>query len=192
VIFCAATANEEDAVGALARAGLTVYVSRPRSLEDVFNDLRGIGAAVGHDAEADRLVAALQKDMRAIEARARALPRTRTLVVVWPEPLIVAGRGSHVDDLIAWAGGANVAADPGPAFPSYSVERVVARAPEVVLVGSHKDGAPPLGAFARLDLPAVRAKRLHLVDGDLLFRPGPRLGEGLRRLFDLLHPEAVK
>ena len=44
----------------------------------------------------------------------------------------------------------------------------------------------PLTAHA--SLPAVKMKRVHTVDGDLLFRPGPRLVDGIELLARLFHP----
>src|SRR6185437_15715432 len=102
-------------------------------------------------------------------ARLAGKPPVRTLVVVWPDPLVVASRTSHLDDLITAAGGINVADDSTQPFPTYSLERLLARAPEVILVGTHATGAPAHGPFERLGaLPAVRDHRVYSIDGDLL------------------------
>ena len=46
-----------------------------------------------------------------------------------------------------------------------------------------------LGPLAdQTSLPAVRDHRVHQVDGDLLFRPGPRLADGIEQLARLFHP----
>ncbi len=69
------------------------------------------------------------------------------------------------------------------------MERLVERAPEVLIIGSHADVTPPTGALESLTtVPAVRDHRLRLVDGDLLFRPGPRLPDGVEALGRALHP----
>jgi ABC-type Fe3+-hydroxamate transport system substrate-binding protein len=61
----------------------------------------------------------------------------------------------------------------------------------VLLVGTHATGAPALAPLEALTaIPAVRDHRVHLVDGDLLFRPGPRVVDGIERLAALLHPKS--
>jgi len=55
-----------------------------------------------------------------------------------------------------------------------------------LIVGTHADGAPPIAALEKLAIPAARNHRIHLVDGDVLFRPGPRLGEAAAILAKLV------
>jgi iron complex transport system substrate-binding protein len=125
----------------------------------------------------------------AVTTRVKENPEARTAVVVWSEPLVVAGGKSHVGELIRAAGGSNIAGDSPQPFPTYSLERLVERAPEVIIVGSHADVTPPLQPIENLKtVPAVRDKRIVLVDGDLLFRPGPRLPDGVEALGKALHP----
>jgi ABC-type Fe3+-hydroxamate transport system substrate-binding protein len=166
-----------------------VYVSRADSLEGIFADIMGIGRALDRPREADALVAAMRARLTALGARWRGSPRTSCAVVVWPSPLVVAARGSHVGDLIEAAGGLDVVGDAAQPFPSYSTERLVALAPAVLIVGTHSTGAPTLDALMRLEsIPAVQDRRVHLIDGDLLFRPGPRVVDGVAAILEVLHP----
>lgn len=184
VVFTATSANAQDTVETLERLGLPVYVSRAESLETILADLRGIGGALGLEADATRLTAEMRARLEAVRQRSAGRRPARVLVVVWPEPLVVAGRSSHVADLVRAAGGENVADDSSQPFPTYSTERVLEHAPEVVFVGTHSDGpAPSLAPILRLaSLPAVRDHRVFTVDGNLLFRPGPRVVDGVEAL----------
>jgi ABC-type Fe3+-hydroxamate transport system substrate-binding protein len=191
MVFTATTANTQGTVENLERLGIPVYVSRVLRLEDIFGDIEGIGGAVGRAEEARRLVAELRGRVTALRARYKNATPVRTLVIIWPDPLVVAGRASHIGDLIRTAGGVNLADDSPQAFPSYSVERMLVQAPEVLLVGGHSTGGPPpLGAIEQLaTVPAVQKHRVHVVDGDVVFRPGPRVVEAIDLLGRLLHPE---
>jgi iron complex transport system substrate-binding protein len=190
VVFSATTANSQATVEALERAGVPVFVSKAETLEQIYTDLGAIGAAVGREAQAAELVKQMRARLAALHARHAGRPAVPMLVIVWTEPLVVAGKASHLEDLITAAGGVNLADDGAVPFPNYSLERMVARAPEVVVVGTHAYGSPPLAPLERLTtLPAVRNHRLHTVDGDLLFRPGPRVVEGAEALARLLFPE---
>jgi ABC-type hemin transport system substrate-binding protein len=69
---------------------------------------------------------------------------------------------------------------------------VLARAPAVVIVGSHAERETPLKPLEELATSAgPRRFRVVTVDGDLVFRPGPRVVDGLDALDRLLH-EAAK
>jgi iron complex transport system substrate-binding protein len=189
LVLVATSANAQRSVEVMAQAGVPVYVSRADSLEAIFADIGGIGRALDRPRDAEALVAGMRARLAGLEARWRGSPRTTCAVVVWPSPLVVAARGSHVGDLIAAAGGLDVIGDAAQPFPSYSTERLVALAPAVLIVGTHSTGAPSMEALMRLEsIPAVRDRRLHLIDGDLLFRPGPRVVDGVAALLEVLHP----
>jgi iron complex transport system substrate-binding protein len=187
VVFTNTSANNQATVEGLERLGLAVFVSRSEGLEAIYRDVQAIGDAVGRSAAASRLAADLRARVEAVRARARGAPPVRTLVVVWPDPLVVAGPTTHVSDLLAAVGAVNVADDTRQSFPTYSLERVIARAPEALIVGTHSNGPPSLAALERLTtVPAVRDRRVFTVDGDLLFRPGPRVADAVERLAELL------
>jgi iron complex transport system substrate-binding protein len=187
-VFVATSANTRDLAEQLGRLGVRVVVSRVDKLDELWSDIAAIGAAVDRQEAARALIASLRGRLARVAARVAAAPPVKTLVVVWADPLTVVGGGSFVDEAIRAAGGANVASDSPEPYPQYSVERMLARAPEVIVVGSHK-GGPPLATLASYaSMPAVRNHRVHPLDGDLLFRPGPRLADGIEALSRLLHP----
>ncbi|MGH7266918.1 MAG: ABC transporter substrate-binding protein, partial [Candidatus Rokuibacteriota bacterium] len=124
-----------------------------------------------------------------------AAPPPRVLYVIWGNPLIVPGRGAMITDLIRRAGGASVSADEPLEFPRFAVEEAVARRPERVVIARHGQESldQRLREWPHLALlPAVRAGRVHGIDGDLLHRAGPRIVQGIEALARLLHPEAVR
>jgi iron complex transport system substrate-binding protein len=112
-------------------------------------------------------------------------------MVVGNRPLIVVGGGTLQHELVGIAGGENVGADIGSAFPQTSVEVVAARAPDVIVdsaMGSEQGGESVFAAFATV--PAVRNGRIVKLPADELLRTGPRVGEAARRLAQVIHPEA--
>jgi iron complex transport system substrate-binding protein len=188
VVFIAASANARELPAELDRLGVHVVVSRVETLDDIWHDIAVIGDAIGRHDAAEGLVASLRARVAAVHARVAALPPVKTLVVVWADPLTVVGGHSFVDEEIRAAGGANIAGDAPQPYPQYSVERMLARAPEVIVVGSHQGGPTLAPLTAHTSLPAVRNHRVHAVDGDLLFRPGPRICDGIETLARLFHP----
>jgi iron complex transport system substrate-binding protein len=121
-------------------------------------------------------------------------PRPRVLYLVWSDPLIAAGPASFIHDLIRIAGGENVVQERMVPYPRVSLEEVVGRAPEVILVASHLDAMDRPSTIVRGGLwrgvPAVRSNRVVPVPGDSIHRFGPRVVEGLGHLARAIHPGA--
>jgi iron complex transport system substrate-binding protein len=185
--------NTDETRRQLERLRLPVYLVSPRGVADVLRTMEQLGVLTGQSARAAEVVAGLERRVRAVAERVAVRPRPRVLYVVWPEPLIVPGRGAAVTELIDLAGGASVTANAGEGYPRWSVESAVAWAPEVIVLARHGAGTGPVSRekwerFA--GLPAIRAGRIHNVDGDLFHRFGPRVVDALEILARLVHPEA--
>ncbi|MDI3318045.1 MAG: cobalamin-binding protein [Bacillota bacterium] len=183
----------------LRQMGIPVLVIQPADLSQVLDSIRLIGRATGAVAPAERLVASMERRIRAVEARAAAIPsseRVRVFYEVWNQPLMTAGPGSFIDDLITRAGGINIAHDAKSAWPEFSEEELLARNPQVILLPSSNaaERQAVLGGrrptWARLD--AVKNRRVYVIDENLVSRPGPRIVDGLEQIFRLLYPQAAK
>ncbi len=193
LVIATDSGNRLDTIARLDQLGIPVYLVHADRLAGVMEVVARLGALTGREPAVPGLLARLRDRVAAVEAAVRGRARPRVLYVLWPDPLIVPGRQALVTELIERAGGVSItAAEPGD-YPRFSVEAAVARAPEVILLARHGGAAGPIDRhrWDRLSsLPAVRAGRLHAVDGDLLHRYGPRVVDGLERLARLLHPEA--
>lgn len=190
VVVVPTPANRE-AVRALERLGTRVLVVRDRVLADLWDGIRALGAATGREAEAAGLERRVRADLAAAAACGAGRPRPRVLMVVGHRPLIVVGGGTLQHELVEIAGGENVGADIGAAFPQTSLEVVAARAPDVIVdaaMGSERGGDAVFGSLRHV--PAVRDGRVVSVTADELLRTGPRVAEAARRLAGILHPEA--
>jgi iron complex transport system substrate-binding protein len=192
---------QRDAAGLLEQAGVRVLAVPMQDLKQVREALLLIGAALGDRQEA---AAALRKsiDREIAEVRQQAahLPTRRALFVVDRQPgglrgLVVAGPGTYLDELLQLAGGVNVFGDLKARYAKIAVEAIEERRPEVILDAVHTEA----GTASQLKqdwnelpgVPAVANQRVYVLASTEFVTPGPRLGEVLRRLFGLLHPEAV-
>lgn len=196
LVVAARSGNREETFDQLKRLGLPVYlVDEPPSLAGVLRLVGGLGQLTGRRDAAAAVAAGLEGRIASVRERVAGRPHPRVLYVLWPEPLIVPGRGSLVSELIASAGGESVTADQAQGYPRMSLEAAVGRAPEVIILARHGAGTGPAAReqWQRLEsLPAIRSGRLYAADGDLLHRYGPRVVDGLELLVRLIHPEAFK
>lgn len=186
--------NPKEQIRRLEEMGLTVFVLDPRSLEGLFNTLLSLGEVLGRREEAGNLVFRLQQRIEGIKRNLGTRAKPRVLLQVGAQPLVVAGADTLQNHLIELAGGHNVAASLGRGYPMLSLESAMTLAPEVIIISSMAD---PRGAEQEKKrwnrwntLPAVKSGRIHVIDGDLIDRPSPRIVEGLEELALIIHPEA--
>lgn len=182
--------TDRRAAERLATLGIRLVVTDATTLAGVYEDVRKVGASLGRTAEAERLVASMQRRAAAAEERSparRAASRPTALAVIWPDPAIVAGPATFVGDLLARASLANVVPASAGDWPRVSHETLVAWNPRLLVrPDTAENRAAFEGAFApgsrwRL-LPAVSGGRVVALPGAWLERPGPRLVDALEAL----------
>ncbi|WP_255217427.1 ABC transporter substrate-binding protein [Myxococcus sp. AM010] len=171
----------------MAELGVPVLLLPLHSVADVLAAMRAVGKALGREKAAEAVVVDIEATRARIREAAKKLPAPRVLFVYGFAPLVVAGPGSFADELLRDAGGVNVAADAGSAYPVYSVERVVRARASVVVDAADVD----VGKDTLRALPGLSSARWVDLPSMALLQPGPSLGRGLEELFRLLHPEGT-
>ncbi len=187
--------NSQETFDQLRRLKIPVFTVAPHRLSDVLAVIARLGELTGSQSAVGPLVENLMRRVKAVESAVRPYPRPKVLYVLWPEPLIVPGRDGLVTELIEVAGGTSVTAQEPSSYPRFSLEAVATRAPDVIILARHGGDSTPLArvSWDRLTaLPAVRAGRVHSVDGTSLHRYGPRVVDGLEMLARVIHPEAFR
>ncbi|HEY8530899.1 MAG TPA: cobalamin-binding protein [Limnochorda sp.] len=174
----------------LEALGIPVFAVNIPNLEALFDTLLLLGRVTGHEPAARDLVAALRARVAAVLERTRAIAeeqRPLVFVEVWHDPLMTAGPGSFIDELVTLAGGRNLAHDAPQPWPTYSVETVLARNPDVILLTNrYRDEV--LARPAWQGVRAIQTGRVYEVEPDWLTITGPRLVDGLETLAGLFHP----
>jgi iron complex transport system substrate-binding protein len=194
---CAVSLKDvEAAVCAWTDRAARIVSLSPASLADVWADMRRVAEALGVAGRGAALVQRLETRVAAIAARAAAAPdRPRIACIEWIEPLMAAG--NWMPEMVGLAGGVNLFGEAGRHSPWLDWDALRAGDPDVILIApcgfdvarSRRD-LPALEALPGWGaLPAVRARRVYIADGNQYFnRPGPRLVESLEILAEILHP----
>ena len=186
--------GHEKVVDRLEAAGLPWIAPEPTSLEDVYRDIVDIGERLGVRERADEVVAAMRREIRAVEVPEDERPAV--LVQWWPKPVIAPGRASWVTDLIVLAGGRNPIGDEPVKSRPIADDEVAALAPDVVSVSwCGVDPAKYRPEVVRdnpafTQIPAIVRDRVVCIPEAWLGRPGPRLLDGYRALREVI--EAVR
>ena len=194
LVLATSEGNRAEDVQALEDFHVPVFVVRPVDFASVLESIVRVGAVLGREEAARHLVAEMGSRADAIARAVGGAPRPRVLYVVWGNPLIVPGRDTLITDLIRRAGADSITGDEPTAYPRLSMEAVVVRAPDWIIIGQHAE----MSVESRLRewrgltlLPAVRQGRVRAVEGDLVHRPGPRVVDGLAAIARIVHGERL-
>jgi iron complex transport system substrate-binding protein len=194
-VVIASGVERRDLAEAVRNAGIHMLDTPIRSIDELFDAFAQIGDAVGKSRQAKEAVARMRSELDAVAARVDAPlgQRPKVFVEIGDRPLMTAGGASFLNDLIARAGGVNVACDLAQAYPTINPEKVIEWDPDVIVVtemGQPGNAATQLPL--RIGWAGISAvKNGRVIDDicpDLLLRPGPRLIEGVKALAARLHP----
>ncbi|MEE9611849.1 MAG: cobalamin-binding protein [Desulfatiglandales bacterium] len=185
--------NEPGVIDLLGQAGVTVFIVNPRNIREVIKTVETLGRVCGLPERASTLSAQLSRRVDHILEQTGSRRKPLVFLQINLRPVMTVNRHTFHHDLIRLAGGKNMTQDEPITYPRISLEEVIRKNPEVIIISSMERG----GRFerARLEwlewtsIPAVKNKRVHLIDSDLIDRPSPRIIEGLETMARMIHPE---
>jgi len=180
----------------LAAAGYNVLYQNPTTLDQVFQAMIEVGAAIGRENKARKLVRDYYAEIEEIKAITDSLPDISVYLEISHYGPWATGSGSPMDQIIELAGGENIFADvPYSAFETSNAE-IVARNPDVILTPLWPKAGPyEVTTVSEIvirpgyqGITAVMYDRVYHYDSSLFKRPGPRQVTAIRKLAYLLHP----
>ena len=176
-----AWADAPAVVDRLQKAGLRVHAVRFDRLADASANVRAIGEMLGVAAKADSLANIVEADLKRIsDEHHRKKPRV--LYLLDTDPLWTAGPNTFVNDLIEVAGGRNIFDDLHTPWSQVSLEAVIVRQPDVIVVAQ-----PAHKRHAGLRLRGVTTKHIYYVASDAFYSPSVDVADNARMLARLLH-----
>jgi iron complex transport system substrate-binding protein len=180
---------QADLARELAKRGVPVMIFNQRSVAEILQAVRVIGALAGRAEPADALARELEEGLDRIAQRAGELRRRpRVFFEEWPDPLISGIR--WVSELVELAGGEDVCAESrgsqaaqGRIFEPHAVAR---RDPEAIVASWCGRKVKREEIVARPGWAAVRAVRddqIYEIPSALILQPGPAaLTDGVAEL----------
>jgi iron complex transport system substrate-binding protein len=183
----------------LRRTGLNVTGVRLEKIPELFTTIREIGKAAGCPAQAETLAKDINEQLNTLRSRYGSGAKVRVLWVVQAEPLRVAGKSTFIDEIVGLVGGENAIGPTIQQYPTIGTEELLACGAEVIIqsamgtqdiAGQQQDAERFWSRFE--NLPAVKNKRVYVVEPDMILRLGPRLPQGAERIALCLHGEGAK
>lgn len=195
-LVLAGSLTPREVVEKLEGLGMQVFVLDAHTIEEVLEDLRKVATLAGVPEQGEILVQQLGEKLLEIRAKTTILSeekRPLLLHVIWHDPIWTAGNGTFIDELITTAGGRNATAD-CTGYVTLDLEEVIRRNPDIITVVSTHGNETVSYEFLLSDprlrvIRAIQEKKIFLIDGDVVSRPGPRIIEALSLFAQILHPE---
>jgi len=181
--------NTLEFVGHLQRLGIPVFMVDPHGIEGIYASILSLGRALNREADANTVVAQLRKRVDAVKARVADKPKMRVFMAIWYDPVMTIGKRSFISELIEAAGGRSVTDDISQEWPEVSVETIVSRQPDALLLeNGSKITVEELKARPGWEhLRAVQQGRVYYTD-DRIEYPSPIAFDALEDLAKQFHP----
>ncbi len=195
--------GDQQSLSAFRKLGLSTLEVCHNNVEGILASFTRIGRTCAAEAKARRIVAGIETRLQRVRLRTAELERPRVLVVIQRtvdggrlQHVCVAGSDGFFDKMIALAGGENAQPPSAVRYPRVSAEGILWMDPEVILdmtaglAQGQQSAQSPLAAWRRLaEVEAVRTGRVHALNADYAFVPGPRFILLVEELAKLIHPE---
>ena len=182
-------ANQRSVLDQIQNVGIPVYLVDPHGIAGILHSIDSLGQAINREPQATAEVARLQQRIAAVRASVLGKPAIKVFSPVSYDPVITIGKGAFITEIIEAAGGESITSDLAQEWPQISMEAVVARAPEALLLV--RGGKITIDILKDRPgwnvLPAVRERRVYFVDKRIEF-PSPVAIDALEDLAKQFHP----
>lgn len=167
---------------AVRRLGLALYLSEPRRLDDIGEQLRRFGQLAGTTARAELAATAYEQQLAALRLRYAGRIPVPVFYQLAQQPLLTVNREHIITDVLTLCGAHNLFSDQPALTPHPSIEAVLVAQPAAVVFALYPgETAAAVEAFWR-DYGLVGTTRYISIPGDYIHRSTPRILEGVERI----------
>jgi len=174
---------------------------RINTIEEILKAIQTTGELLGEREKAEELIRRLKDKLGFIKKKTERFPRKKVFLALGHLPgnlngLMTADGSSFLNQVIELAGGENIFKESKGFYPLISKESLIRRQPQIIVEAfpggiSEKKKRLLLNDWEKLPmLPAVKLGNIYFLSDDFLLIPGIRVDQTVRRMAELLHPEA--
>jgi iron complex transport system substrate-binding protein len=179
--------NQKEFDEKLRSLGIKTYVFKARRISDLPYEIKELGRALGVQDKAHTLASEIETSMNTFRLSSNQKlkwDKNKVLFIIWPEPLIVAGPCTAIDDVITLLQLKNIASKATIAYPKYSIEEIIRQAPDIIFIGKGHENIKDIskGLLKKIAMvPAVKTGAVCFLS-DNLYIIGPRIVEGIEEM----------
>ena len=177
-----------DAVSALGQAGIAVYTTSTVTLDDIYHNIRVMGAMTNAVDKAETIVADMKADAEGLQETYAAFDSKKVFIDLGD--LYSTSKVDYLGHSLPMLNTENIAYEYDYTSPRLSAETVIEQNPDVyIALCSEADFVMPDGFE---EIKAFKEGNVHFIPYDdprvdMITRDGPRFVEGLKVLGDLVH-----
>lgn len=195
-LVVASTIHVEE-VPRLEELGIPVLVIESSTLLDLYASILIVAEVTGVTASGENLIASMQERIGAVEALVSQVEpddKVKVYYEVYSDPLMSAGKGAFINEIITLAGGINIFGDVDENYPQISAEVVAERQPQIILYPDYH-GTADLVVQAMTsrpgwdNVPAVLDNMVFAISDDSFARPGPKIVEAVEEAARIFYPQ---
>ena len=181
----------------LRELGFNVLVIEPLTIKETLKSINMVGKACGVPERSSVLVKDLLQRINKIKSKVSKIAiskRPKVFIGGTYETIYTPGEGTLLNELITLAGGLNIAASL-PGWAKVSPEFVAEAEPDIIIIPV---GAMNPGEESKIkenisnragwsNIPAIKTQSIFIANEDLFYRAGPRLIDGLEKLYEIFY-----
>ncbi|MDW7739364.1 MAG: cobalamin-binding protein [Bacillota bacterium] len=195
-LILASTIHEEE-VPRLEELGIPVMVIESSTVADLFVSIQLVAIVADVPEAGESLVSSMQDRINAVGSVVAEVDQDEKIKVyyeVYSDPVMTAGQGAFINEIITLAGGINIFGDINENYPQVSAEVVAERQPDIILYPDYHGTADLVldsmaGRPGWESIPAIQNSRIQAASDDIFARPGPRIVEAIEEAARLFYPE---
>lgn len=168
--------NNKAAVEKMKRLGLKVYVmGTSSSFSDICENFRNLADFLQKGTEAEKIISETTREIKAIYEETEKEKRERVFWEIGANPLVTVGKKSFVNDYNKYAGGKNIFQYIDMRYPNITLEKVIEKNPDVILVVSMGNiGNEEVRKWKKyVSINAVKNNKLYILDANDIFALTP-------------------
>jgi len=181
--------SSKKAIDNLKQLGINTYLFSFSTLNEIFSSIIGISQTIGREKQGQEIVDSMHVKLRELKVKWEKVDKKRILIVLDRKPLVVVGKNTYLDDLLSYISAQNVVSSASVKYPRWSIERVIAEDPDVIIdLSMNNEVSSNSKAFwsKLVTVFAIKENKVFLFDMNQL-RPSPRVIKGMQELGEMIH-----
>ena len=169
--------NYKTVIDKLIRLKLTVYVMEPySSFEDVCFNFQQLANYLNKSDEAEKIISNVKKEISNLSNETKNKKQEKIFWEVGANPIFTVGNQSFVNEYNKYINGINVFGNIDMRYPNISVESVIEKNPDIILLVNMGDVSDQeiLKWNKYKNIAAIKNNKIFLLEADDIFTPTPK------------------
>lgn len=173
---------------ALKNTGMKIFVSNAKNIEGILKMLKDFGKITGKENQANAVSENILKVKDEYTSINTDSEKKKSFIVISVNPLMTANGNTFINEIAELAGFDNIYKNQKVDYPLISYEDIAQKNPAYIILPVDTTNFQNIKKFSdelseKINTSeAIKNKKIILIDENIMFRPGPRVMEGVKLL----------